>query len=135
MMERRSIEQRTKVIQFYFKSQHSITQTQRSYRNFFHVLNALDVPTNYRLVQYFPQQGAVCDLPRAGRPRAVRNGMNISRMQASIEENPETSTGRRSQQLVMFRRSLQKMLHNLRLYPCKIQLVLGLKPNDAQTRW
>ena len=34
MMERLSTEQRTKVVQFYFESQHSIIQTQRSYRNF-----------------------------------------------------------------------------------------------------
>ena len=40
MMERLSTEQRTKVVQFYFESQHSIIQTQRSYRNFFHVRNA-----------------------------------------------------------------------------------------------
>ena len=57
--------------------------------------------------------------------------MNIARVQASVEENPETSTGRRSQQLVMSRRSLQRILHNLHLYPYKIH---ELKPNDAQRR-
>ena len=67
MMERLSTEQRTKVVQFYFKSQHSIIQTQRSYRHFFHVRNAPSAPTIYS----FRQQGPVCDLPRAGRPRAV----------------------------------------------------------------
>lgn len=65
----------------------------------FHVRNAPSSPTIYRLVQRFLQQGTVCDLPRAGRPRAVRNDVNIARVQASIEENPETSTRRRSQQL------------------------------------
>ena len=107
MMERLSTEQRTKVVQFYFESQHSIIQTQRSYRHFFHVQNAPSAPTIYRLGWRFRQQGAVCDLPRAGRrPRAVRNDVNIARVQASIEENPKTSTRRCSQQLVMSRRSL-----------------------------
>ena len=59
--------------------------------------------------------------------------MNIARMQASIEENHKTSTRRRSQQL-MSRRSLQIVLHNLHLYPYKIQLVHELKQNDAQRR-
>lgn len=134
MMERLSTEQRTKVVQFYFESQHSIIQTQRSYRNFFHVRNAPSAPTIYRLVQRFGQQGAVCDLPRAGRPRAVRNEVSIARVQASIEENPETSTRRRSQQLGMSRRSLQRILHMLHLFPYKMQLVHELKPNDAQER-
>ena len=78
MMERFSREQRTKVVQFYFESLHSIVQTSRSYRNFFHVRNAPSAPTIYRLVQRFRQQGTVCDLPRAGRPRAVRNDVNIA---------------------------------------------------------
>ena len=34
----------------------------------------------------------------------------------------------------MSRRSLQRILHNLHLYPYKIQLVHELKPNDAQRR-
>ena len=37
-------------------------------------------------------------------------------VRASIEVNPETSSRRRSQQLVMSRRSLQRILHNLHLY-------------------
>ena len=45
MMERLSTERRTKVVQFYFESQHSIIQTQRSYRNFFHIQNAPSAPT------------------------------------------------------------------------------------------
>ena len=79
-----------------------------------------------RSVQRFRQQGAVRNLPRA-----VQNDVNTARVQASIEENPETSAGRRSQQLVMSRQSLQGILHNLHLYPYKMQLVHELKPNDA----
>ena len=78
-MERLSTEQRTKVIQYYFESQHSIIQAQRSYRNFFHVLNAPSAPTIYQLVQHFRQQGAVCDLPHAIRPHAVRNCLGESK--------------------------------------------------------
>ena len=82
----------------------------------------------------FRQQEADCDLPRAGSPRAVRNDMNIGRVQASIKENPETCSRRSSQQLVMSRWSLQWILHNLHLYLYKIQSVHELKPNDAQRR-
>ena len=93
MTERLSTGQRIKVVQFYFDSQHSIIQIQRSYRNFFRVRNAPSAPTIYRLVQRFRQQGTVCDLPRAGRPRAVRNDVNIARVQTSIEENPKLPPG------------------------------------------
>ena len=59
MMEKLGTEQRTKVVQFCFESQHSIIQTQRSCRNFFHIRNAPSVPTIYRFVHRFQQQGAV----------------------------------------------------------------------------
>ena len=67
MMERLSTEHRTKVDQFYFESQDSIIQTQRSYRNFFHVRNAPSASTIYFTY-----------IPCAGRPRAVRNDANIT---------------------------------------------------------
>ncbi|KOC58979.1 hypothetical protein WH47_10772 [Habropoda laboriosa] len=51
------------------------------------------------LVQRFQQQGGVCDLPRSGRPHSVRNDANNQRVEESIEENPETSTRRRSAEL------------------------------------
>ena len=57
MMVTLSTEQRAKVVQFYFESQHSISQTQRSYRNFFYVRNALSATTIYRSIQRFRQQG------------------------------------------------------------------------------
>ena len=124
----------TIVVPSYFESQHSIIQTERSYRNVFHVRNAPSAPTIYGLVQRFRRQGTVCDLPRAGIHRAIQNDGNIARVQASIEENSETSTRRRSQQLVMSRRSLQRILHNLHLYTYKIQLVHELQRNNAQRR-
>ena len=93
MVERFCTEQRIKVVQFYLESQHSIIQIQRSYRHFFYVRNAPSAPTIYRLVQRFREQRAVCVLPRAGRPRAVRNDVNIARMRASIQENPKLPAG------------------------------------------
>ena len=115
-MERLCTEQRTIIVQFHFESRHSIIQTLRSYRNVSCSKCTRNAPTIYRLVWRFRQQGSVCDLPCTGRPRAVRNDVNIVRVQANIEENPETSTGRRSRQL-MSRRSLQRILPNLCLYP------------------
>jgi len=49
-----------------------------------------------RLVVRFQEQGSVRDLPQSGRPRSVMNEANIQRVQESVEENPETSTRRRS---------------------------------------
>lgn len=38
-MEKYNLEQRSKIVQFYFENQHSIILTQRAYRNFFNVRN------------------------------------------------------------------------------------------------
>ncbi|KAJ8957021.1 hypothetical protein NQ318_012194 [Aromia moschata] len=106
-MEKYTLEQRSRIVQFYYENQHSIILTQRAHRNLFNVQKRAKAPTMYRLVQRFQEQGAIHDLPLSGRPRSVRTEENIVRLQESIEETHETSTRRRYQQLRMSRRSLQ----------------------------
>lgn len=50
---------------------------QRSYRN---------APTAGTIYRYMRQYGADWDLTRAGRPRAVRNDVNIARAQVRFAE-------------------------------------------------
>ncbi|CAK9816260.1 hypothetical protein ANTPLA_LOCUS8940 [Anthophora plagiata] len=65
--------QRTKIIEFYFENHRSVILTQRAYRQHFNVRDPPSKSMIQRLEQCFQQHGAVCDLPRSGRPRSVRN--------------------------------------------------------------
>ncbi|CAH1114353.1 unnamed protein product, partial [Psylliodes chrysocephalus] len=69
-----------------------------------------------------------------GRPHTARTSENIERVRESVEESAETSTRRRSAQLGLSRRSLQRILATLHMFPYKIQLVQEIKPTDYQQR-
>jgi len=134
-MEGYNVIQRIKIIELYFEHHRSIIQTQRAYRRHFNMLNPPSESMIRRLVARFQEQGSVRDLPRSGRPCSVTNEENIQRVQESVEENPETSTRRRSAELQMSRRSLRRILRkNLHMFPYKVQLVQELKPGDSQQR-
>lgn len=134
-MEGYNVIQRTKIIELYFEHHRSIIQTQRAYRRHFNVRNSPSESMIRRLVTRFEEQGSVRDLPRSGRPHSVISEANIQRVLESVEENPETSTRRRSAELQMSRRSLRRILKgNLHLFPYKVQLVQELKPGDSQER-
>ena len=87
-----------------------------------------------RLVERFRKQGSVCDLPLARRPHSSVIPENVERVKCSIEECAGTYTRRRSAELNMDRTTLLRILHNLHLFPYKIQLVHELKPTDYQER-
>lgn len=133
-MEQYTTEQRAQIVEIYFSNQRSIVLTQRAYRRQFNVRVAPSQSTINRLVANFRQQGAVRNLPGAGRLRTVHTFDNIQVVQESIREDPETSTRRRSTQLGLSRGSLQRILHTIRMFPYKIQLVQELKPTDYQQR-
>lgn len=83
----------------------------------------------------FAEYGTVGDSRRTGRPRTGRSAENIDAVRQSVEENPETSTRRRSSQLQLSDRTLRRILkHDLHLFPYKIQLVQKLNPEDFVLR-
>ena len=82
----------------------------------------------------FQEQGSVNDRSRRRRGRSVRTPENTEDVRRSIEENPTTSTRRRSQELAISRTSLQRIKRNLHTYPYKVQLVQSLQPPDFQKR-
>ena len=70
-----------------------------------------------RLIGRFQKQGPVSDFPRSGRPRTIRTEENIERVQVGIQEEPGTSTRRRSGQLGVSRTSLRRILRrDIHLY-------------------
>nr|CAH7712904.1 unnamed protein product [Callosobruchus chinensis] len=87
-----------------------------------------------KLITRFRPHGSVGDLPRAGRPRSSGTEENIEHVEASIEDDAETSIGRRRTQLGLSRSSLHRILKHLRMFAYKIQLVHQLRPIDFRQR-
>ncbi|KAK3892905.1 hypothetical protein Pcinc_003271 [Petrolisthes cinctipes] len=133
-MEKYSTKQRNQVVKFFYQTQGSIIQTQRTYRRHYRVRDAPSVSAIRTFINRFEEQGAVSDRTRSGRLRTVRTDETREQVRESIEENPGTSTRRRSRQLRISRTSLQRVLRNLNLFPYKVQLVQQLKPKDYQQR-
>jgi hypothetical protein len=86
-------------------------------------------------MQRFEETGSLMNLPHTGRPRSARKEENIERVRASIEDEPQTFTRRRSRELGLSRTSLRRILtKDLKMFPYKIQLVQKLKPTDHPQR-
>ena len=107
-MEKFTTEQRVKIIEFYFENGRSIVATQRSYMRNFNVRHPPSRPAIMNLVARFQEHGSVSDRSRSGRGRSVRTRENTEAARRSIEENPTTSTQRRSQELGISRSSVFK---------------------------
>ena len=107
--------------------------TQRAYHQHYNVRQAPNQSTIDYLVKQFWQQGSVSDLPQTGRQHSVWTAENVALVEESIAENPDTSTQRWATQIGMSRRSLQKILKKLYLFPYKIQMVQALQPTDLQS--
>lgn len=133
-MDKFTTEERVKIIEFYFENGRSIIGTQRSYMRHFNVRHPPTKPTIINLVKRFREHGSVLDKSRPGRGRSVRTAENTENVRRSIEDDPTTSTRRRSQELAISRRSLQRIQKDLKMYPYKVQLVQSLQPLDLQQR-
>ena len=133
-MDKFTTEQRVKIIEFYFENGRSIVAKQRSYMRHFNVRHPPSRPAIMNLVTRFQEHGSVSDRSRSGRGRSVRTRENTEAASRSIEENPTTSTRRRSQELAISRSSLQRIQRDLHMYPYKVQLVQSLQPPDFQKR-
>jgi len=85
-MEKFSTGQRTQIVKFHYRNQDSIIQTQRTYRRHF---NARDTPSRNvikSMAKRFEVQGAVSDLPRSGRPKAVCKDENKERIREALKK-------------------------------------------------
>lgn len=119
---------------FFYQNQRSVILTRRAYRRYFNVRNLPSAATINRLVGHFEETGSVRNARIPGRPRTVQTEENIERVVNSVQESSGTSTRRRSTQLGLSRRSLQRILAAIHMFPYKIQLVQELKPIDYQQR-
>jgi hypothetical protein len=75
------------------------SKEQRAYRRHFSARNGPSVTMIRKPMQRFEETGYLMKLPHTGRPRSARKEENINRVRASIEEEPQISTRRRSREL------------------------------------
>lgn len=134
-MVRYTAEQRAKIVEFYFSCNSSIIAVQRSYRNIYNDGRSPNKNCIKAMVSKFKETGTTVDKRRCGRPRTVRTDVSIQAVSISVADRPTTSTRKRSTQLTMSRRSLQRILkEDLKYHPYKIQLTQELQLTDYQKR-
>ena len=95
------MQERVKIIEFYYVSQRSIVTTQRKYRMHFNVATAPSANMIRSLISRFEERGTVCDLPRPNVHRPVRNVEAVVVVRQSVNDDPSVSTRRRAAQLSM----------------------------------
>jgi biotin operon repressor len=113
--------ERVKIVEFCFQNGRSIIFMQKAYHHHFNIRNGPSVTMIWKLMQRLEETGSLMNLPHTGRPRSAHKEENIERVRASIEEEPQTSTRRRSRELGLSRTSLKRILTNdLKMFPYKI---------------
>jgi len=134
-MNRLTLEQRYEIIQIYFENQSSIRATYRRLRHLYGVHNRPSEQAIRRTVDRFRTTYSLEDAITPVRRRNVRTEDNIAAVNESVEEDPNLSIRRRSQELGLCPSTTWKILRkDLGLHPYKIQLVQELKPRDHYMR-
>lgn len=134
-MNRYTPRERAEIVQIFYVNNSSIILAQREYRRKYGRRRVPSAKTFRRLAANFEQTGSTSDKPHIGRPRSARSRENIDRVREDVMERPRTSTRKRSTQLTISRRSLQRILvKDLHLFPYKIQATHKILPVDLEKR-
>lgn len=88
----------------------------------------------YKLRKKFETTGSVCDAKRSGRPKSVTTPEAMQEIAQAFVHSPKKSTRRASLELDISRRSLQRMMHKLKLKPFIPRLVQSLTEDDPDRR-
>lgn len=134
-MNRLTPEQRVQIVEIFNQNNCSIRQTHRALLPFYGVHNRPSERLIRRTIDRFRTTFTVTDNVHPVRRRTVRTEEAVAAVQESIEDDPNQSIRRRSQQLGLCPSTLWKILRkDLGLKAFKIQLVQELKPNDHRMR-
>lgn len=134
-MEHLTPEQRCEIIKIYYQNQSSVKATWRGLRARYGPHQRPSEQAIRNVVKKFENEFTLLNNPRTNRVRNVRNADNVEAVRQSVQNNPNLSVRRRSQQLDLTYGSTWRILRkDLGLHPYKIQLVQELKPNDHRCR-
>ena len=127
-----NIEQKGKLVEFYFETK-SIVQTQWQYQRDFAVRKAPDRKTIWGIVKIVTVHHV--NKGRSGRTRGAETKQNIEAVRLSIVQSPKKSCRRRSQELGLSRMSTIRILRlDLKLFTYHIQVKQKLTAQDEQDR-
>jgi len=110
-MNGNSVEQRVRIIKFYYQNQCSVRETIRALRDFYPRHNRPAESTIRRLVAKFESTGSINHQLTPIRHRNARSIENIAAVRDSVRENPRQSISRRSQELGLSATSTWRILH------------------------
>ncbi|XP_023173537.2 uncharacterized protein LOC111601262 [Drosophila hydei] len=135
-MDRLTPEQRLQIVEIFYQNNGSIRQTFRALRPIYGVHNRPSERLIRITMDRFRSTFTLNDNVHPMRRRTVRTAEAVAAVQKSIEQDPNQSLRRRSQQLGLCPSTLWKILRNdIKISKSvKIQLVQELKPNDHRMR-
>ncbi|CAH0550852.1 unnamed protein product [Brassicogethes aeneus] len=130
-----SIENRIKNIETYNENGRCVKTTYRKIRDMFGRHGRPSENAIKNLVDKFKSTGSTNNIPTPIRVRPGRSAENIAAVSESVEQDPNLSIPRRSQQLGLSTMTTWRILRkDLSLKPYKVQLVQELKPADHYVR-
>lgn len=133
-----SKEMKTKVVRYWFETKSWITVKRKLIR--YNGLNYRDIPCRKSLeniVSKFSEHGEISDIRkgRVGRKKSSRTIENIERVAESVQNNPRLSCNRRSQELVLSKSSVYRILRrDLGFTPYLVQVKQALSQEDMTAR-
>lgn len=133
-MRRLSKQERIFIIKTYYQQQRKIKVVQTMFHRQFPDIQEPAKFAIQQLVRKFETTGSVLDAPRSGRPKSATTPENCELVALDVFHRPMQSTRQRSLELSISRRSLQRLLHELKLYPYIPRLVQFLNDDDHDRR-
>ncbi|CAK1589781.1 unnamed protein product [Parnassius mnemosyne] len=131
-------EHRAFVVEVYFSSGFSLSETRRRFNNHYGIRRIRDGPSINLIrswVARFRATGSTINRPRPGPTPTVATDENVERVMASVIENPRLSLRARSSILGISKSTLQVIMRKkLKLHPYKIQIVQDLLESDFELR-
>ena len=126
-----SVAHRIAGVRFYYKTK-SIIQTQRHLGQQFNIPQHGTIPSHNAILAWvhkFEDTGGVTDIAH-GAPRTGRTEENVRRVRESFQQSSRRSPRQQSRILGISRRSLGRILQDIKFHPYKIQIAQKFYPRD-----
>ncbi|PNF27340.1 hypothetical protein B7P43_G02435 [Cryptotermes secundus] len=136
-MEQWYVQERVVAVRSYYRHGDSLVEALREFRRHFNLAPRDHAPSKHAIrtwVQNFEETGSVGKRKSSGRPGSAWTPENVEAVQASVLRSPHRSVRKVAAAVTVSRRSVQRILHELKFHPYKLQLVQELKPNDHLLR-